>query len=149
MAFSIINITSLILRANSEEFYSTARQYFMEMSEDCVKDLGGLYLDKYEVIVNHEDYTEFKIEYLSLLLSNEKSKLDRRILSSNKQIRELKEENNELKEENAELTSNYDKLKKSNDKLKRKYDKTVKLNDELLNSTSWKITKPLRKIKKR
>ena len=142
VAFSIINITSLILRSNSEEFYFTARKYFQEMSEDCVKDLGGLYLKKYEVIVSHENYTEFKVDYLSLLLDNEKSKLDKRILSSNKQIRDLKEENEELKTENMNLTSKYNKLKK-------KYENSVKLNDEILNSTSWKITKPLRQIKNR
>ena len=142
VAFSIINITSLILRSNSKEFYSTARKYFQNMNENCVRDLGGLYLKKYDVILANEDYTEFKIEYLSLLLSNEKSKLDRRILTSNNKIRELKEENEELKNENLELTSKYNKLKK-------KYDDSVNLNEELMNSTSWKITKPLRRIKNR
>ena len=38
-------------------------------------------------------------------------------------------------------------LKKKNSKLKKDYEKTKKTNDELLNSTSWKLTKPLRSIR--
>ena len=38
-------------------------------------------------------------------------------------------------------------LKGKNAKLKKDYEKTKKLNDELINSSSWKLTKPLRSIR--
>lgn len=56
------------------------------------------------------------------------------------QIATLKNENNKLKKSNNDLKS-------KNKKLKNKYEKSMKLNEELLDSKSWKITKPLRKIR--
>ena len=40
------------------------------------------------------------------------------------------------------------KLKKNNSELKNRNKKLNKINQEILNSTSWKITKPLRWLKK-
>lgn len=50
---------------------------------------------------------------------------------------------NELKEDKKKIE--YYEIK--NKKLKKKLKKAKKLNNELKNSSSWKITKPLRKIK--
>ena len=53
----------------------------------------------------------------------------------------LQFEINNLKSENQKLNNNYKKLKNDNYYLR-------KLNNELLNSSSWKITKPLRTFKR-
>ena len=74
-----------------------------------------------------EDYQEFRIQYLELLHNEDKNKL----------LKEI----NSLKKKNK-------KLKKENKKLKKEKNKYKKLNDELLNSRSWKITEPLRKLKR-
>lgn len=46
-----------------------------------------------------------------------------------------------------ELTRKLNYVKRKNEKLQKDYDESKKLNDELLNSTSWKITKPLRSMR--
>lgn len=46
-----------------------------------------------------------------------------------------------------DLKENISQLKDKNRKLKKDYDKSKSVNDELMNSTSWKITKPLRGIR--
>ena len=53
---------------------------------------------------------------------------------------DLLDENNSLKENNEKLNIN-------NKKLKKQVEKEKKKNKTLLNSNSWKITKPLRRIK--
>ncbi len=52
-----------------------------------------------------------------------------------------------LKNNNIKLKKENKSLKKKNKKLKNKLNTSKKFSDELLNSTSWKITKPLRKFK--
>lgn len=56
---------------------------------------------------------------------------------------------NKLKEKNKKLKQKNAKLKDKNSKLKEKNKILSDKNEEILYSRSWKITKPLRKIKKR
>ena len=46
-----------------------------------------------------------------------------------------------------DLEKELKKLTKANEKLKKENKKLKKLNNEILSSTSWKMTKPLRKIR--
>ena len=47
------------------------------------------------------------------------------------------------------LSENYNQIIKENEKLKRELENLRKINQEMENSTSWKVTSPLRKIKNR
>ena len=63
------------------------------------------------------------------------------------QIEELYKNIAELKNEKNNLKKELDAAKKQNKKLEKQLKKANNLNDEVLNSKSWKITKPLRKLK--
>ena len=112
-----------IISTNSEEYYSMAREKFSKIDEKFVPKNNP----KFNLVMEIEDYQEFRIQYLELLHNEEKNKL----------LKEI----NSLKKKNK-------KLKKENKKLKKEKNKYKKLNDELLNSRSWKITEPLRKLKR-
>ena len=75
-----------------------------------------------------EDNEELKKENRSLL--SEKKSLDERVKFLDEKNRSLLKDNKSLNEKNAKIQDN---LKKSRNK-----------NKEILNSTSWRITKPLR-----
>ena len=65
---------------------------------------------------------------------------------------ETKREHEKLLKEKEKLETIEDKnikLAKRNSELKEKFNETKKLNDELINSTSWKFTAPLRTLKGR
>ena len=53
-----------------------------------------------------------------------------------------------IKRENEELKKNNTNLNRKNKKLNKDLKKARKINDEVLSSNSWKITEPLRKIKR-
>lgn len=63
------------------------------------------------------------------------------------QIEELYKNIAELKNEKNNLKKELDAAKKQNKKLEKQLKKANNLNEEVLNSKSWKITKPLRKLK--
>ena len=50
--------------------------------------------------------------------------------------------------ENEELKKNNANLNRKNKKLNKDLKKANKINEEVLSSNSWKITEPLRKIKR-
>ena len=62
--------------------------------------------------------------------------------------RKLSEELDKVKKTSRKLKKENAKLKKSNEKIKRDYSKTDELNRQILNSKSWKVTEPLRKIRR-
>ena len=109
----------------------------MDLSEisDTLKDFDSKFDDyKGKYIFNHINSDEDLI--------NAKKIIDSDLISSCNTYEEYKLncKKFELEKELKKLTSDNKKLKKQNRKLK-------KLNDELLNSSSWKMTKPLRKIR--
>ena len=61
---------------------------------------------------------------------------------------EYKDEIDYLNSEITSLNKDVKTLKKKNKNLNSNYKKVNKQNKQLLNSSSWKITKPLRLIKK-
>ncbi len=67
---------------------------------------------------------------------------------SDEEFQSLKDEIDFLNSEITSLNKDIKTLKKKNKNLNRTYKKVKKQNKQLLNSSSWKITKPLRLIKK-
>lgn len=66
----------------------------------------------------------------------------------NDELFKLNNENSNLRNNNSKLKKDNKKLKAKNKKLKKEIKKTKKLNEEILNSSSWKVTKPLRKLRR-
>lgn len=82
----------------------------------------------YENVMEAETYKEFNLLMKNYYLTNE--------------IKNLKRNHKKLKKRNKNL-------KKEKDQIKKEYDVVLKENKKLLNSKSWRITKPLRKIRNR
>ena len=91
------------------------------------------------------DETETKINNL---IKQEK-KLIQELNNLKKENKNLKKSNQKLLEiDNKKTNENIIDLKKQNEQLLASNKKLNELNKELLNSNSWKLTEPLRKIKK-
>ena len=109
--------------------------FFTEMKKD------------FEKIIGHEKYDEF----YSTLYAKNKSLFNNVIESNNhleydlsNELYDLKMNNENLNNELKSLKKKNKKLKKDNNKLKKEIKKLNKLNESLLSSNSWKLTKPLR-----
>ena len=128
---SICNYRYKLIREEFKGFF------FDEMKKDFVK------------IIGHEKYDEF----YSSLYSGNRVLFDNVIQSSNhveydlrNEISSLKSNNEKLKKEVKSLKKDRNSLKKENKKLNEKIDDLNKFNKSLLNSKSWKLTKPFRKL---
>ena len=123
--FQVHHMLLYIISTNSADYYETTRQRFKKIDGSYLKD--NIYLKSYfNLVLEYEDYDEFKPQYEKLVLEN-------KIMRYENRINKLKKDNSKLKKENYQL-------EKENKNLK-------KINDDLINSNSFKITKPLRKIK--
>ena len=117
--FKVDQIFYYILSANLEEYYQRARKELIKVGED----MEEYNLSDDILYAWHFKYYEFI--YASNTL--EEYKL-------NVEIENIKNENKKLKKDNKKLNNQKKKLQRQN--------------KELFNSKSWKITKPLRKLKK-
>ena len=123
ITFKITQITQYIIFSNSEEFFKLAKEELNKTFLNKEIIINSISIQKHKLIIESESLKEFNEKYQ---LQNE--------------INKLKNDNKELNEKNKKLNEKNKKLNEKNKKLKRKQ-------DEILNSNSWKITKPLRKIR--
>jgi glycosyltransferase involved in cell wall biosynthesis len=115
--FQVIHILLYIISTDSEEYFEMARERFKKIDR---KYLDIKYVsDRFDMVLKHTDYEEFKAEYNLYMLNHEIAKLNRKC--------------NKLESQNK-------KLKKENSKLSRE-------NKKIMSSRSWKITEPLRRIR--
>jgi glycosyltransferase involved in cell wall biosynthesis len=126
--FIVAHSLFYIVSTNSEEYFKIAKGKF-----EMIKDEYAPPFKKYQLVMETEDYEEFKLKWFELEYNEKKESL----LNDNKI---LLNQINSLKNKNRKLSAQNKKLKNDNDELK-------KLNENLLNSSSWKVTKPLRFIK--
>lgn len=116
-SFQAVHILLYIISTGSVEYYKMARERFETIDRRYIENK---YLrDRFEMVLEYEDYEEFRVEYEKYMLNHEIKKLERKC--------------NRLKTQNK-------KLRKENKRLERE-------NEEILSSRSWKITEPLRKIR--
>lgn len=108
--------------------------------EDLMSILSEHNRKVYEHVMEAETYNEF-----FLLMQN--YYLDNKVTNLEKNQRRLKEEIEALKANQEKLENKNKNLKNEKDQIKRDYDSVLKENKELLDSKSWKITKPLRKVR--
>ena len=80
-------------------------------------------------------------------LTNEKNQLNNELNKLKNKNSSIKIKNKEFKKKNNTLKKEIKYLKNYNKRLKNKLTNSQKLNEDLLNSSSWKLTKPLRKFK--
>ena len=116
--FKIKQLVNYILTTNSEEYFKKARKEITGIDITSNNLLDPYLKNRYELILNSSSLIEYELAIKSDDLK--------------KHIDLLSVENEKLTRENKSLKSRIDRLKKSN--------------QSLLNSKSWKITKPLRKF---
>ena len=123
--FQVHHFLLYIVSTDSVDYYETVRRRFKRIDEDCFS--GHKYLKSYfDLVLEYDDYYEFKPRYEKLLLENKLKRYENRIIKLKKRNDELKKKNSQLKKENNELK---------------------KANDKLTQSRSWRLTNPLREIR--
>ncbi len=113
----------------TEEYYNLAKTEFSRM------DLSDNPLIK----------PQHRIKY-DIILDSSEEDLDS--MESQIEIKKLENRITRLKQKNQKLTLKNQELTEKNKKLKRELKSTQDINNQLKNSKSWKITKPLRSIRK-
>ena len=129
---------------NSVENFLKDENYFEKIKNEFVKFKYGQ-LNQYITISKSETYFNIakkEIENLNEYIDENNLK---RILEKSYKEYNLILNSNSFKEYDYKLHIN--KLKKENKKLNKKLKKVKQLNKSLINSNSWKITKPIRSIK--
>lgn len=120
--FMIVQALTYILCNNSEEYFQLTKERFsrIELSPNHIVEPHRVNL--YKFVLESNNYAEYLKSYYSYMLRNSKA------------------ENHNLQLENIELKNKNKNLNSENMSLKEQ-------NNALLNSNSWKMTKPLRKLK--
>lgn len=94
----------------------------------------------YEHVMEAVTYKEFFLLMQNYYLDNQVTNLERNRVRLEKEIETLKANQEKLEKKNKNL-------KNEKNQIKQDYDSVLKENKQLLNSKSWKITKPLRKVR--
>lgn len=135
-----------ILSTDSEEYYEMTKERFHEISKESLEDtvflkkVNGLFLEC-------ETFDEFKPRYEKILLDLEVKKYEVLANRLENEKSRLIEQNKELQNKNKKLEEEKLRVKDENQRLKNEIESLKKEKEEILNSKSWKITKPLRDIK--
>ena len=154
----IIDIFDIIYRKFERRgLYSEFKERLFMRKTDAIYYRFTLIEDEYkaeyyrlmkESFLGHRN--EYENNFDLSILENYHKNLFKAVIESNSpeevdynfKLNQLKTKSNQLKKENK-------RLKKENKKLKKQSKKVKKENEELLSSRSWKITTPLRKLKRK
>lgn len=153
--FKVLQILQYILEANTEEYFNKAKLELkkIDISQNNLIPVNIATL--YDLIFDYNSLNEFKLKIENNNLKNKNNNLLNDNTNLKKENTILLDNNTNLEKRNNILLGENKNLKKENNCLlnrnKNLENKNKSLNNEmikLLNSRSWKITKPLRKIKK-
>ena len=133
--FKIGQIISYLDASNSDECYNKSKNILLDFNHEVIDNLSYNLINKYYSVINSTSLNEYKF-------------FNNRIEDLESSNRELLAINQYLLKENKKLTKKITKLTKKNKTLINKNSKMKQANKELTSSSSWKVTKPLRKIKK-
>ena len=133
------------MQAKSEDYLKTAKE---EISKLDLDKLSNRLFSKANVILECEDIADFIVKKYELEISELKSANEIIIGNIRQSYANLMDDYNKLKQKNKKLKQKNAKLKDKNSKLKEKNKILSDKNEEILSSRSWKITEPLRKMKK-
>lgn len=119
--FVIFHSMLYIPRTNSDDYFQLVKHKFEKIDKDLVKSMPNDLVKNYTMVMESENLEIFELK---------------------KKINNAEIRNKRLNNENKKLRTEIKKLDNENKKLK-------KFKKNLINSKSWKITKPLRGLKKR
>lgn len=129
-----------------EEYWSKLKEDFKDYKKYYDEEKDSFYyiiVDFYNNLIKSKNYKEF-IESESVDLKsrhdNIKEKYESLDKESNNKINALNEKNKDLEEE-------YEELEKENEQLNEEINELSKFKRDVLNSRSWRITKPFRREK--
>ena len=99
-SFKLYHILNYIISTGSERYYEMARERFLNTDKKYIEDNLDL-SRRYDLVIQYEDYEDFKRQYGLLLDYNKKNS---EIKKLKKEINSLKRKNKKLKEQNKELS---------------------------------------------
>lgn len=117
-SFQVSHILLYIISTDSDKYFEIARERFSKIDRKCIEDKPYL-SQRFDLVLENDDFDKFKEEYNFLILNHELTKLERKLKL----------------------------LTKENKKLNKEFKVLSNKNNSIINSKSWKITKPLRKIR--
>ena len=123
--FKVNHILIYIISTDSSEYFKMAQEEFKQIDSSFLGE-KTYHRCRYDLVLSCETFEEFKPKYEALVLENE-------IKTYENRVKKLEKDNSKLRNENNLLRKDIKSLKKET--------------KQILNSKSWKITKPLRKIK--
>ena len=129
--FKMKRIDFHIMKSDSEEFFRIAKERCMHIQPNEL--FKAKELDRFNTLKTSKNFPEYLIRIYDI---------------KEKDYKKSRQDNRRLKKRNKKLKKEISDLKSKNNDLSKKNDELNKLNDEILNSKSWKITKPLRSFKK-
>ena len=124
--FKINQLIKYIFYFNSEEYFQLVKEEFLRLKNQTSYHMLNSLKREYYFILNSKTFTDYAL----------------------KNLEDIKLENNALKKENKILNKKNNKLVGKNKILNEKNRKLKNKNKEIINSNSWKLTKPLRVFKK-
>lgn len=142
--FSIIQIVEDFLKENGlfEEFKKEFEYFVINRVTFEIRDRPEEYFE-----LAKEKLTPIDLDN-DLLAKKVRFKAESIVNSSSLEIYNFKMEIYDLERKLDKLSKKNKKLEKENKKLKKELKKVQKKNEEILDSRSWRITKPLRKLNK-
>lgn len=124
--YEIFLATELINHLNenpTEELYIKTKEDILELNLSKNKKISADLLKKAHLLMSSDSLDEFTRNYLELSYLN-------------------------VLKENEKLNKNVNSLKRKNSKLQKQLNKEKKFSKSLMNSSSWKLTMPLRGLKR-
>ncbi len=129
-----------------EEYWSRLKEDFKDYRKYYDEEKDSFYyiiVDFYNNLIKSKNYQEF-LESESVDLKNRHDNIKEKYESLDK---ESHNKINALNEKNKDLEKEYEELKKENNHLNEEINELSKFKRDVLNSRSWKITKPFRREK--
>lgn len=144
--FLLYNINYYLISSDSEEYFKMAKEEYSKVDLQFVNQMPDVMIEKYDLVLKHDSYEEFKYNFTCVEYENKLNHMQNRYdrLASN--YSSLKSSNDKLKKDYADLEKSNQNLEKSNRELENSKRNLENQIDEILNSKSWKVTEPLRKI---
>lgn len=121
MKFYIHYKSFFLYDSNSNQFFDNVKGEFLDLNVYSISKIRSETLHKYLLVIDSNSIEEFKTKYDTV------------------KIKKLKDQSVKLKKDKINAENKYEKLT-------LKYEEINELNESLLQSTSWKISKPLRKV---
>ncbi len=129
-----------------EEYWGRLKEDFEDYRKYYDEEKDSFYyiiVDFYNNLIKSKNYQEF-LESESVNLKNRHDNIKEKYESLDK---ESHNKINALNEKNKDLEEEYEELKKENDHLNEEINELSKFKRDVLNSRSWRITKPFRREK--